>query len=46
MGNFLDKSCRPYQTFILLLIAFPEGRDIYENMWKNMGQPDRPHVTL
>ena len=47
MGNVSGKSCGEnrnkhftFQTF------FPENRAVYELMWKNMLQPDRPPMTL
>jgi hypothetical protein len=35
------------KTHILFSVIFsPENRVVYELMWKNMVQPDRPQVTV
>jgi hypothetical protein len=35
------------KTFILCSIIFsPENRAIYEIMWKNIVEPDRPQMTV
>ena len=31
---------------ILFSITFSENRAVYEKMWKNMVQPDRPQMTI
>jgi len=25
---------------------FPENHAVYERMWKNMGEPDKPQMTI
>ena len=48
MRNVSDKSCRENQNahFVLNIFFFlPENRAVYEKMWKNMVEPDRPHMT-
>jgi len=39
-----DKSCRENQK-IFYFLFFPENLTVYEIMWKNMMDPDRPQVT-
>jgi len=35
------------KTFIFCSVTFsPENHAVYEIVWKNMQEPDRPHVTL
>ena len=34
------------KTLILYSIISPENRDVYEVMWKNMVQPDKPQMTV
>jgi hypothetical protein len=47
MRNLSDKSCRDNQnTHFVFNNYFFENRDIYEIMWKNMVEPDRPQVTI
>jgi len=44
----IKKSCteNPNTHFIFNNILFPENRAVYEIMWKNSVQPDRPHMTM
>ena len=43
--NVSDKTCRENQThFIFKNVS--ENRVLYEIMWKNMAEPERPHVTI
>ena len=44
MRNVLDKSCRENQNTHFVFNNFfpPENRAVYEIMWKNMVEPDRP----
>jgi hypothetical protein len=48
MGNISDKSCRENQNTHFTFNNFfsPENRAVYDIMWKNAVQPDRPHVTV
>jgi hypothetical protein len=47
MRNVSDKSCTELQnTQFMNDIFFFENRAVYEILWKNMVQPDRPHVTI
>jgi hypothetical protein len=46
MRNVSDKSCRENQdTHFVFKIFFPENRALYDIMWKNMVEPDRPQTT-
>jgi hypothetical protein len=40
--KFVDKT----KTHILCSITFSQNRAVYEIMWKNMVQPDRPHDNI
>jgi hypothetical protein len=47
MINVSDKSCRENQNTRFVFQKFlPENRTVYEIMWKNMGKPCRPQVTV
>jgi hypothetical protein len=47
MRNVLDKSCRENQnTHFVFNNCIPKIVPFYEIMWKNMIQPDRPHMTI
>jgi hypothetical protein len=47
MRNVSDKSCRENQnTYFMLQISFPENTAVYEIMWKNTVQPDRPQIPI
>jgi hypothetical protein len=42
-----DESCRQNQnTYFMFNNFFPENPAVYELMWKNMVQPDRPQMTI
>jgi hypothetical protein len=45
MRHVLDESCRENQ-YLVFNNLFPENRDIYEIIWKNMVQPGRPQMTI
>jgi hypothetical protein len=45
--NVSDRSCGENQnTFYIQYFFFFENCAIYEIMWKNMVQPDRPQMTI
>ena len=45
--NVSDKSCREHQnTHFVFSKSPPETRAAYEKMWKNIIQPDKPHMTI
>jgi hypothetical protein len=45
--NVSDKSCRGNQnTRFTFSSIFSEDHDVYEIMWKNVVEPDRPHMTI
>ena len=46
MTNVSDESSSNLQNTHLHSIFFPENRDVYEIMWKNMVETDRPYVTI
>ena len=47
MRNVSDKSCRGNQnTFCVQKLFFKKNRTVYELMWKNKVQPDRPQLTI
>jgi len=48
MGNVADKIYRETQNthFILHNFFFAENRAVYEIMWKNTVEPDRPQMTV
>ena len=48
MRHVADKRCKGNQNTYLYAISifFFENRAVYEIMWKNVLQPDRPQVTL
>jgi len=41
-----DKSCRENQNIFYILITFFEILAVYEIMWENVVQPDRPQMTM
>jgi hypothetical protein len=46
MNNVSDKSCIENQTMHLMFNNFfPENRDFYDKMRKNMVDLDKPHVA-
>ena len=49
MKNFSDKSCRENQNAHLISSNFffsPENLAVYEIMWENMVETDRPRMTI
>ena len=48
MRNVADRSCRENQNthFSFNNIFSPENRALYEKMWKNTVEPDRPQITI
>jgi len=48
MRNVSDRSCGGNQNthFVVSDSLLPENRTIYETMWKNVVDPDRPHTTV
>jgi hypothetical protein len=34
------------KTHFMFNNVFSESRDVYETMWKNMVEPDRPQMTI
>jgi len=46
MRNVSDKSCRENQNTHFVFSNFFFNRTVYETMWKNMVQPDRPQMTV
>jgi len=48
MKNISDKVCRENQNtyFMFNTYFFPKNRDVYEMMWENMGQPNRPQTKI
>ena len=47
MKNVSDKSCRVNEnTFFCVKFFFLKNRAVYEIMWKNTVEPDRPQVTI
>ena len=47
MRNISDKSCRENKnTHFMFNKFFSESGAVYEIMWKNVVQPDRPQMTI
>jgi hypothetical protein len=47
MRNVSDRSCRVNQnTFYVKYFPPPPNCAVYEIMWKNMVEPDRPKMTI
>jgi hypothetical protein len=46
MRNVSGKIHRGNQKTFYVQTLFPESRAIYEIMWKNMVDPDRPQMTI
>jgi len=47
MRSVSEKLCRNYNThFVFTKCIFFLNRDVYETMWKNIVEPDRPHMTI
>jgi hypothetical protein len=43
---FQTRFVEKIKTHILCSITFFENRAVYEIMWKNMVEPDRPQMTI
>jgi hypothetical protein len=43
---FQKKAVEKIKKHILYSLSFLENRAVYEVMWKNTVQPDRPQVTI
>jgi hypothetical protein len=46
MRTVSDKCCRENQNTFCAQNPFPESRVVYEIMWKNMVEPDRPQMAI
>ena len=48
MKNSSDKSLQKIKTHVLCSIIWGGGRNraVYETMWKNVVQPDKPKMTI
>jgi hypothetical protein len=46
MRNVSDKVVEKIKTHSLCSITFFANRAVYEIMWKNMVEPDRPQITI
>jgi len=46
MRNVLDTRVGKFKTHFYILKFFFENRAVYEIMWKNKVQPDRPQMTM
>ena len=46
MKNISDKSRENQNTHFMFNNSFSENHAIYEIMWKNMVEPDRPQMTI
>jgi hypothetical protein len=47
MRNVLDESCRENQNSHLMFSnLFSENGAVYEIMWKNMVEPDKPQMKI
>jgi len=47
MRNVSDKLCRENKNTLFMFNTFLfENRDVYEKMWKNMGQPGTPETAI
>ena len=47
MRNVSDKTCRENQNaFFILNKFFSENCTVYEVTWKNLVDPDRPHMAI
>jgi hypothetical protein len=44
MRNVSDKSCGENQNPLLRSTTFPENRAVFEMIWKNVVEPDRPQI--
>jgi hypothetical protein len=46
MRNVSEKFCREKSKHILLFNNIFEKSAVYELMWKNIVEPNRPHMTI
>jgi hypothetical protein len=47
MRNISDKSCREIpNTHFMFNNFFSENRAVYEIMWKNTVEPERPQISI
>jgi hypothetical protein len=46
MRNISDKTYRENQNTFYVQQCFSKNGAVYEIMWKNMEQPDRPQMTI
>jgi hypothetical protein len=46
MRSISDKSCRENQNTYYILKKFSKNHTIYEIIWKNMMDPDRPQIKI
>jgi hypothetical protein len=46
MRNVSDKSCTENENTFYDQFCFSKNRAVYEIMWKNTVQPDRPQTTI
>ena len=47
MRNVPDKICRENKNTIFMFSnSFPENRAVYEILWNNTVEPDRPQMTI
>jgi len=46
MRNISDESCAEDRITHFMFNNPPEDRTVYEIMWKNIVEPDRPHITI
>jgi hypothetical protein len=43
---FQTKVVENIKTHFMFSNSLPENRAVYETLWKNMAQPDRPHDNI
>ena len=46
MKNTSNKSCRKIKTHVLCPVTFSENRAVYEEMSKNVVEPERLHMAI
>jgi hypothetical protein len=46
MRNVSDESCIENQNINFIVSNFPEIHAVYEIMWKNTVQPERPQLEI
>jgi hypothetical protein len=46
MRNVSEKIVEKIKTHISCSVIFSENRAVYEIMWKNMVEPDRPQMAI